>query len=574
MFRGDQLRLFTIAPDSKMHPSSSGDRSPSSSTTLISDDSFSSHLHDSLSVLQEKSSSHTRSLSHQDVECGPPILSSTSLFQSQAQPASAWTLVGDCLSPRRLLDLLLRTFIALLPSFVQDRFHGKPIESEKLAPTAYLDGMRGLAALFVFFCHMSYICFDLNWGFGYGEPGENISWLRLPIIRLLYSGPPMVCIFFVVSGYALSLKPLKQIRARNLEALAGTMASSIFRRGIRLFLPPAISTLMVVVMLRLRWYEATRSLAGNEDLLLGVLEHHPQRHVGHKSQFRDWMWTIFNFIHVWGWEPFGGSTWYDVHLWTIPVEFRASMVLFLSLVGLAATTRLVRRVGLWCLAIYCLRADRWEMMLFFAGTIVAEMDVSRQAENTRAPSGTISPHKPSSSSYQAPRSRRTRWLYWFLGIFALYLMSQPNEGFEVTPGWETLSELIPSFVTDRYRYWQSIGSALFVYACSLSPALQRPFTHPIIQYFGKISFALYLVHGPVMHVVGYRILPWAWTWTDVEYEDQYQAGFVLAACFIVPITIWIADVFWRFVDIPCVKFARWFENLCLVKDDDNGKARR
>jgi hypothetical protein len=30
------------------------------------------------------------------------------------------------------------------------------------------------------------------------------------------------------------------------------------------------------------------------------------------------------------------------------------------------------------------------------------------------------------------------------------------------------------------------------------------------------------------------------------------------------VTVWAADVFWRGVDKPCVKFTRWIEKVCFV----------
>jgi peptidoglycan/LPS O-acetylase OafA/YrhL len=462
--------------------------------------------------------------------------------------------------------LLCRSAFALLPSFVQHRFTSdhKP---DKLFPTSYLDGMRGLAALFVFFCHYSYNCFVITQGFGYGKPGENTNILQLPIIRLFYSGPPMVCLFFVISGYALSLKPLKLMRSRQWDALSNTMTSSIFRRGIRLFLPTTISTFLVVVFLRMGFYETTRAFAKDKTFIRNVVEHHPERLSSFAAQFKDWVWKVYEFVHVWGWESFGGSTSYDVHLWTIPVEFRCSMVLFLTLTGLARLRPWIRLTSLFFISWFTYRNARWEMLLFLSGMFLAELDLIRLASRRPTTPHALL-HSPCSNCKDTSTQRKKimNVLWVVLGVVALYLMSQPDDHFDETPGWVTLSHFIPKWFGDKYRYYQCLGSILFILATNHSKMLQRPFNYPFVQYFGKISYAIYLVHGPVLHVIGFRIEPWAWSITGHETRSQYIQGFLLGSIFIVPITIWAADLFWRCVDEPTVRFARWLEGKCNISE--------
>jgi hypothetical protein len=199
----------------------------------------------------------------------------------------------------------IRAAIFMVPSFLQHRTSRDRLRAERLAPTAYLDGMRGLAALFVFFCHYTYQSFII--AEGWGSSPDNHHFFKLPFIRLWYQGPPMVCLFFVVSGYALSLKPLKQMRSRSFEDFAGTTSSLVFRRGIRLYLPTAISTFVVVMMLRLGIYEWTRDFANDRTYMKNVAEPHPERLPTSWDQLTDWAWAMFNFVHVFGWDKYGGS---------------------------------------------------------------------------------------------------------------------------------------------------------------------------------------------------------------------------------------------------------------------------
>ena len=115
------------------------------------------------------------------------------------------------LSLRYLGGSLVQLCGLLVPTFLHRRPQNDHDKANTLAPTAFLDGMRGLAAFVVFICHLTYGTFDITRAWGAPPDPETQSpavyrdFLRLPIVRLLYSGPPMVAIFFVVSGYALKL---------------------------------------------------------------------------------------------------------------------------------------------------------------------------------------------------------------------------------------------------------------------------------------------------------------------------------------------------------------------------------
>ncbi|KAK8042304.1 acyltransferase family-domain-containing protein [Apiospora rasikravindrae] len=493
----------------------------------------------------------------------------------QRFPAQQWLSraksYGKAFRISALSSVVIRSAIFLLPSFLhpsrnsRERLRG----GDKLGPTAYLDGMRGLAALFVFFCHYFYTSFVIAEGWGHND--ANYHFWKLPFVRLLFSGPSMVCIFFIISGYALSLKPLKQIRGRSFEGLLNTMTSFIFRRGFRLFLPTAASTFMVVCLLQLGAYEGTREFAYDPNYVRNVAEHHPLLEDTFSEQFLHWAGEMFNFLHFWSWEKFGGSTGYDVHLWTIPVEYRCSMVLFLSLIGLA---RMRTGVRLTCLAIlmwFMLHNDRWEPLLFLVGTALAELDIIRGAHNSAgsaSPSANSAPasllpfeEKGSPSSPRPCKCRKVKGLaYVLLSVPALYLMSEPDAGPDGVPGWETLGALIPEYFSDRYRFWQMVGGALFVFCVARSPLWQRVFTTGPVQYLGRLSFAIYLMHGPVTHTLGYRVQRWAWTSvTGIETEAAFRSGAILAAAINIPVVLWAADIFARAVDAPIVRFTRWLE---------------
>jgi len=129
----------------------------------------------------------------------------------RALPVTEYVDVDSMRIARANIETGLRTFLtALKPSFL-GRHRRKP---RTLYPTSYLDGLRGVAALFVVFNHyvaqyFPYITY--GWMSGDGSDsvrGYNNRLVQLPIIRAIYSGTFMVTIFFVISGYVLSHKAL------------------------------------------------------------------------------------------------------------------------------------------------------------------------------------------------------------------------------------------------------------------------------------------------------------------------------------------------------------------------------
>jgi peptidoglycan/LPS O-acetylase OafA/YrhL len=84
------------------------------------------------------------------------------------------------------------------------------------------------------------------------------------------------------------------------------------------------------------------------------------------------------------------------------------------------------------------------------------------------------------------------------------------------------------------------------------PKLQSLFSLPVAFYVGEISFALHLFHYLVVHTLGESLI---FELRNRGVDDVTSA--VIGIEVAMAASLWAADIYWRFVDLPAGKFARW-----------------
>lgn len=276
-------------------------------------------------------------------------------------------LLANCpnrmLRTKQILSDLVDLRKYLLPSFLRPCAQIPTSHFSSLSPfshqsTAYLSGLRGVASVIVFiyhFAHGSYPGID----HAYGDSNSNRSIFQLPIVRLFYSAEAMVALFFLISGYSLSHRCMIHIRARNADRAYAVVSSLAFRRAMRLYLPALASSLFAYLAQRAGWMP-DKGLPDN--FVPGLA-----------SDTRLYIQYLGNITSVWTWEANLDGLWYNPHLWTIPVEFRCSMVLFLLINTTARFTTQTRLLVDIILIAYCMLGRRWDLALFIMGKLLAEL---------------------------------------------------------------------------------------------------------------------------------------------------------------------------------------------------------
>ncbi|KAK4207036.1 acyltransferase 3 [Rhypophila decipiens] len=468
----------------------------------------------------------------------------------------------------------------ILPSFVADAIFPDHKPNYKLHPTSYLDGLRGIASFIVFFCHYT----ENNWSAltpSYGlEPDKSDSFVQLPYFRIIFSGRPMVHIFFVISGFVLSYKPIKSIHARDLDKCYTALASSTFRRAFRLFGPCIASTFIIMILIQ-----------------FGYLSH--VRPWG--EQIRNWISVVFHQI-TWGWD------WdrdlrpgYDIHLWTIPIEFAHSMLLFMVIMMVSRVRMRVRQAMVFGLMVYCLACGKWAGFEFLTGLFLAEWHVlkSNQSHAKEWESSDL-------LDYANPSRRSVFWrigkpaLHFFIIAVGLFLGGWPNHDAEKTWGIRWFLEKTPSPFAEMgglapQKFWFGVSAAFIVWTVGEVGVLKRLFEGPIAQYCGRISYAIYICHGPVLDIYQKKFLgrPFepakgepgqkdfkaavvGWgvkNWFGIETKSQITIGWFVGLLVLGPLVIWAADIFWRAIDNPVVSLGKKMENAVLDDAEPSPRAQ-
>ncbi|KAH8786017.1 acyltransferase 3 [Diaporthe sp. PMI_573] len=418
--------------------------------------------------------------------------------------------------------------------------------------TSTSDGLRGICALGVVLHHCSLQWFSWHilepW-----FPGQ--PFFKLPIIRLLISGTPHVYIFFVISGYGLSHKPLKLCRQGRFDEAASVLSSSIFRRHARLFVPATIITFFCAVMTQLNWYGKAEHMPG---VALPTFE--PPHLDSFWDQIKDFGWNQLAFM-----DPIGRTVAradpgeqvtqlhnpYDYALWTIPVEFHSSMVLLMFLMALSRVRSRVRMViVLFSAVLLGFIFIYWAVFLFLSGMLICDLRMEIEERSLRRPAS-----KPGIEPWLGVTFGSIVGVVCF--VLSLWALSTPHLAFggRAAPGFRVLASMIPERFGDQMLMpFAAIGLVLTL---DNNRFLQNLFTTSFAMYLGRISFTLSLIHGPLLNTLGHALARKSLAIVGGETDERYLTAIALAAIVWWLVLISLSCFVHRYVDAKAVQLSKW-----------------
>jgi peptidoglycan/LPS O-acetylase OafA/YrhL len=422
---------------------------------------------------------------------------------------------------------------------------------KQIRATAYLDGLRGFAAFMVYWHHhqlwprqLAGGIFESAWGYN-----DKYFFAALPGIRTFFTGGHFaVAVFFVISGYVLSAKPLALIYAGEHQKLGDNLASALFRRWLRLHLP----ILAVSLIYMTSWH------------LFGIWTVAPEHKDTYSEELWNWYIEFKNFSFVF---RAGGEAWltYQYHSWSIPVEFRGSIIIYTTLLAFSRATRNARLWGQVILIFYFMYiVDGWFGALFISGMLLCELDLLSRI-------GSL----PTFLTNLSPYNFTIFYSMFFASVFlsGVPSFSQDINDLRNSRGWYYLSFLKPQAVWDQKWFFLFWAAVFLVVSIPRIPWLRNFFETPFCQYLGRISYALYLIHGPVLWTLGDRMYA-ATGWFKEEHLTYIpgwinafplsqkgplglEPSFLAPHLVLLPLTLWLAEVVTKLFDESSVRFSAW-----------------
>lgn len=263
----------------------------------------------------------------------------------------------------------------------------------------------------------------------------------------------------------------------------------------------------------------------------------------------------------------GGVPWpsYNFHLWSIPIEFRGSIVVYTSILALSTctqTARLCLQVGLVFYFLYIV--DGWYLSMFASGTLLCDLDLLARASELP-------------SIFRPLRSYKKAIIYAMF-LVSIYLggisaRSDNIEDLRQNPGWYYFSFLKPHVVSNYKWFFLFWAATFLVVSVRHIPWLCRFFETRFCQFLGRVSYSLYLVHGFIICTLGdrlYAAVGWVNDYRATNMPDLVnifplpmagplglEVAFLVPHIVLLPVTLYCAELVTRAFDQPSVRFAQW-----------------
>ncbi|KAK6087027.1 hard surface induced protein 3 [Seiridium cupressi] len=336
----------------------------------------------------------------------------------------------------------------------------------------WVDGLRGLASSLVVATHIAR-AFDGDLFLPASAEGVSPRFFQLPFVRILVQGRIGVSIFAFVTGYVCALKPIKLSRQGNQESAFTSISKSALRRVPRLVIPTALATCIIWVMAQLGLFLVAKR---SDCWWCGATAPDQVPHLG------DALYSLFyNIITTWT----HGANAYDGNQWTLLPLLKGSFWVYIFILGTAymqARYRMMASLSMF--AYFWIASDSAFGMQFFWGVFLCDLQ-----------------NYPAANDFISNRPRISKLLAIFFLVLGCFIASYPEGHAE----WQSWSAWLFSFLVrilpkdpDFPRFGSGLGLEFITLGIHFSPFLKDVLSGKYLLWLGKQSFAVYLLHGPLL----------------------------------------------------------------------------
>ncbi|KAH8668651.1 hypothetical protein BX600DRAFT_261418 [Xylariales sp. PMI_506] len=297
--------------------------------------------------------------------------------------------------------------------------------------------------------------------------------LQLPFFRILVQGRIGVAIFSFVTGYVCALKPIKLSRQGNQEAAFASMSKSALRRVPRLVIPTALATCIIWVMAQFGLFLVAKR---SDSWWSGKTAPDQVPHMLDALKS-----LLYNIISTWTY----GRNAYDGNQWTLLPLLKGSLevyVFILATAYLQAKYRMLASLGMF--GYFWFAADSAFGMQFFWGVFMCDLQ-----------------NLPLANNFIASRRGMSMMIAGFFLFSGCFLASYP-EGHHEWQSWSEwqhslLVKIVPQNA-DFPRFGSGLGLVMITLGIHFSPFIKDVLSSKYLLWLGKQSFAVYLLHGPLL----------------------------------------------------------------------------
>ncbi|OIW26983.1 hypothetical protein CONLIGDRAFT_493802 [Coniochaeta ligniaria NRRL 30616] len=419
----------------------------------------------------------------------------------------------------------------------------------------WVDGLRGIASTLVVLTHIAR-AFDGDLFLPTSQEDLPPRLLQWPFLRILVQGRIGVTIFAFVTGYVCALKPIRLCLQGNQEAAFTSIGKSALRRVPRLVLPAALATTIIWFLTQFGIFLVAKRC---DSWWAGATSPDATPYLGDSVKS-----LINSIVSTWA----HGTNDYDGNQWTLLPLLKGSIWVYVFMVATAFTQqkyRMLLSFGMWMY--FFIGSDSAFGMQFFWGVLLADLQ-----------------NLESANAFLTERRRLCRILSIVFILLGLTIASFP-EGHAEWMTWSRielaiLKPILPND-PDFPRFASGIGLELITLGLHFSPWVRDLLSSRYLLWLGKQSFAVYLLHGPLLRWILVWMLYGVSLPADVVNDKGEtvpgpalpfpgRARYITALAFWIPLNYGVALLWTTYVDPWCARMTERLVGRVLVKRNEKG----